>query len=319
MLTALNAFFGLAWAILVVNQKNTKKLFKTLNQHLAPFGFSLSAQHKKRIAFYTAQSAITNHWFSLLRGEKPTAKEVQNAVYLGAFTPIADDLMDGQNITFEELLERNNTESADAILFAFLYTELQPVLRENQLFKSYFKKAHLAQNHSLKQLQKAPISNEELKQISFDKGGFYTTLYRMVLKNKPLPGEEDAIYTLGAIMQLLNDLFDIHKDFHSGVKTLATNTRNIHFMRSELQDLEQKFISQYLALGYPEKTKRKSLASILAIVTRGHVALDYYQNLQGTAVQLDVALYERKTLIVDMEKPGNIWKNLLATAKMIQR
>jgi len=319
MLTALNAFFGLAWAILVVNQKNTKKLFKTLNQHLAPFGFSLSAQHKKRIAFYTAQSAITNHWFSLLRGEKPSAQEITNAIFLGAFTPIADDLMDGQNITFEELLERNNTESADAVLFTFLYKKLAPLLQENLLFKSYFEKAHLAQNHSLKQLQKAPISTEELKQISFNKGGFYTTLYRMVLQNKPLPGEEEAIYTLGAILQLLNDLFDIHKDFHNGVQTLATNTRDIHFMRAELTGLEQKFISQYIALAYPEKAKRASLASVMAIVTRGHVALDYYQNLQGNAAHLNVATYLRKTLIVDMEKPGNIWKNLLATAKMLPR
>lgn len=319
MIEALKAFFGLAWVILKVNSHNTQKLFKELNTVLLPLGFELSEAHKKRIAFYTAQSAITNHWFSLLRGKKPNATEVQNALYLGAFTPIADDLMDGQNITFETLLAQKNTTSADAVLFSYLYKKLALLLTQNALFQEYFQKAHLAQNESLKQLQKEPLSFKELRDISFNKGGFYTTLYRMVLQNNPVVGEEDAIYTLGAIMQLLNDLFDVHKDYHNGVQTLATNWRDISLLRKELLALEQKFITQYLALDYPEKAKRKSLASVLAIVTRGHVALDFYQNLQGNAAQLEIASYTRKQLIVDMEKAGNILRNVRATADHLNR
>lgn len=317
MLPTVSAFFRLAWVILKINRQNTTKLFAELNHELAKNGFALSETHRKRIAFYTAQSAITNHWFCLLRDAKPNATEVQNALYLGAFTPIADDLMDAQNLTFESLLAQKSA-TPDGVLFAFLYQKLQPQLLQNQLFKTYFEKAHAAQNQSLKQLQKEPLTIEELKKISFDKGGFYTTLYRMVLQNKPVAGEEAAIYTLGAIMQLLNDLFDIHKDYHNGVQTLATNTRNIHFMQAELAALESKFLAQYLALDYPQNAKKKSLAAIFAIVTRGHVALQFYQNLQGKNAQLEIANRPRKSLIVDMEKPVNVWKNLVATNRVLK-
>jgi hypothetical protein len=51
----------------------------------------------------------------------------------------------------------------------------------------------------------------------------------------------------------------------------------------------------------------------MAIVTRGHVALAHYRKLQGEATTLDIAAYQRKPLIVDMEKLGNIWRNLKAT------
>jgi hypothetical protein len=103
------------------------------------------------------------------------------------------------------------------------------------------------------------------------------------------------------------------------VQTLATNTRNIPFMQTELAALESTFLAQYVALNYPQKAKKKSLAAIFAIVTRGHVALQFYQNLQGKNAQLEIANRSRKTLIVDMEKPANVWKNLVATHRVLKK
>ncbi len=318
MLRAFIAFVKLAWIILYQNKKNTSRLFAELNNVLKKHGFTLTATQKKRIAFYTAQSVITNHWFSQLRGYKPSKLEIKHALYLGAFTPIADDLMDGQNITFQELATQQDGATADAVLFDYLYAKLAPIMAENALFKSYFEKAHLAQNQSLKQLQKAPLSLEQLKEISYNKGGYYTLLYRAVLLNPLLPHEEEAIYHLGAIMQLLNDLFDLHKDYHNHVQTLVTNTRNIKYIREQEVALRNQFLLHFKQLSYAEKNKKRALAAIMAIVTRGNVALDDYEKIQGENPHIDVAAYPRKTLIVDMELPKNVWRNLVYTNKSIR-
>ena len=315
MIRAFFSFVRLAKVILLTNKKKTNQLYIELNEVLKPYGYNLTDNQKKRIWFYTAQSAITNHWFSQLREFSPTAAEVKNALYLGAFNPIADDLMDENKITFEELKNIDIESSSNAILYQYLYNKLRPLQLNNKLFNAYFKKAHLAQNESLKQLDRKLLTNDELKEISCNKGGFYTMLYRTILENKPVAGEEEAIYTLGSILQLLNDLFDLHKDFHNSVQTLATNTADIHFMRSELENLEFTFKEQFLALEYPKSAIRKSYTSIMAIVTRGHVALDYYEKLQGDDSNLKIEEYERKPLIVDMEKPKNIWLNLKFAAR----
>jgi hypothetical protein len=61
---------------------------------------------------------------------------------------------------------------------------------------------------------------------------------------------------LGAILQVLNDLFDIYKDHHNGVQTLVTNTADIPFIAKELKALESTFMAQYQALDYPATAKQ---------------------------------------------------------------
>lgn len=309
------SFCQLGWAILVQNRKATNALYVELEAQLRTFGFSLTEQHRKRIFFYTAQSAITNFWFSRLRGEKPTSTEIKTALYLGAFTPIADDLMDEHGQTFESLEAQQSNATASHVLFNYLLTELAPHRSINADFERYFKLAHIAQNESLAQLNKVPIALEKLEKITYNKGGYYTTLYRFALNHPPVKGEEEAIYTLGAILQVLNDLFDMHKDYHNRVQTLVTRTADISFIAEKLKVLEIRFRQQFMALDYPERNKRQAYRAIMAIVTRGHVALKQYQRLQGNKRALDIGSYPRKPLIVDMERPGNIWKNLRAAKK----
>jgi hypothetical protein len=89
---------------------------------------------------------------------------------------------------------------------------------------------------------------------------------------------------------VLNDLFDIYKDHHNGVQTLVTNTADIPFIAKELKALESTFMAQYQALDYPATAKQKSLTAIMAIVTRGHVALVQYLKAARHNQKLDVAL-----------------------------
>ena len=315
MFQTLQQFFTIAWVILVQNKRNTHALFEELEAHLNPKGFTLSNEHRKRIAFYTAQSALTNYWFSTLRGEKPTASETKLGLYLGAYTPITDDLMDNTGSTYQQLRTIAPDSSAEACIFNYLWEKMQPSLNANSLFALYFEKAHEAQNESLVQMESTPLGLDELREITFNKGAYATLLYRFLLQNEAKSGEIDAIYTLGAILQVMNDLFDIYKDYHHGAQTLVTNTADIHFIKKSVDGLETKFRSQFFALDYPPRQKKKAWLAIMAIVTRGHIASKHYLDLQGNSAKIDIATYPRKPLIVDMEKLGNVWKNVIETNK----
>jgi hypothetical protein len=315
MLQTLQQFFAIAYVILVQNKRNTYALFEELEAHLNPKGFALSNEHRKRIAFYTAQSALTNYWFSTLRGKKPTASETKLGLYLGAYTPITDDLMDNTGSTYQQLRTIAPDSSAEASMFNYLWEKMQPSLKTNTSFAYYFEKAHEAQNESLVQMEPTPLGLNQLREITFNKGAYATLLYRFLLQNEAKEGEVDAIYTLGSILQVMNDLFDIYKDYQNGAQTLVTKTADIHFVKKTLDELEAKLRSQFFTLDYPPRQKQKSWLAIMAIVTRGHIALNHYLDLQGNSAKIDIATYPRKPLIVDMEKLGNIWKNVIETSK----
>ena len=311
------SFCKLSWAIFVRNRWRTFNLLLKLDARLSLDGYTISPQNRKRIYFYTAQSAITTYWFSMLRGYKPTRDETQTALLLGAFTPIADDLMDSTGQSFQALEIDEKLLSAESAMFHFFLNELKAQKKTNKWFATYFDLAHNAQDESLKQLQNEPLDLNLLETITYNKGGYYTTLYRFALNHPPVKGEEEAIYTLGAILQVLNDLFDMHKDYHNGVQTLVTRTADIHFIAEKLKVLEARFRQQFMALDYPSTNKKKAFRAIMAIVTRGHVALAQFQKLQGDKPTLDIGSYARKPLIVDMEKPVNIWRNMKATKEVL--
>ncbi len=311
------SFLKLGKCVLIHNKSRTHKLFDELQSELQKSGFSLAEKHKKRIEFYTAQSAITNYWFSTLRGEKPSASEVKNALYLGAFTPIMDDLMDELNMTFENLLAQKSTDREEGVLFHFLMKKLQPIMQNSCAFRHFFERAHVAQNQSLRQLQKSPLSDDELEILSQQKGGYYTLLYRALLHNKLLAHEEECIYQLGGILQLSNDIFDMYKDFHQGVQTLAIKHPDIAFLKQLFHSYLLDFKDIYWQMPYAQSCKKNAFAAIMAIVCRTQVALDYYEKLQGKNQLLDIAAFSRKAMIADMEKPTNIWKTLVATNKAI--
>jgi hypothetical protein len=311
-------FLRIAWVILVKNNWYTHRTLYALQKELNLYNMTLSEPIKKRIQFYTAQSAITNLWFSTLRGYRPTKEEVEYAQWLGAFTPIADDLMDDEGTPFEVLEMNPSNHTPSHILFTFLIEKLKPLRTKKPDFDTYFGKAtYFAQNESLKQLSKEPLALEEITKITYDKGGYATLLYRMILQNSAVEGEENCIYTLGAILQLLNDLFDMHKDYHNGAQTLVTRTADVSYIRRLLKDLETNFVKSYFSLDYQSKNIEESLIAILAITTRGYVALEQYEKLQGVDSQINISAYSRKPLIVDMEKLENIWKSFRITIQLM--
>jgi hypothetical protein len=281
-------------------------------------GVTLSSAEKQRIQFYTVQSSLTNQWFTTLRGHQPGIHEQAQALVLGAFTPLADDWMDENKLTFSGLAEKAESGDTQYAAVALLYGKLQEECKQNKEFQYWFDRAHRAQDQSIKQLAQAPLTEEELLNITFEKGGAYTVLYRFILKNPPTEGEIEAIYTLGGILQLVNDLFDVHKDWHNGVQTLVTRCTSIFDLVRLFDQRVNEFYLRYRSLNYPHRNIEQSLLEISLIISRGYVAIRQLKELEAETGKFHPAFFSRKQLIVDMEKPQNIVRGFLETYQLMR-
>jgi len=318
----LQAYLSLGFEVFLKNKLRTMAFLSDLQKK---FGISLTNEQIRRINFYTIQSSLTNNWFSTLTGHKPGKEVLQNALHLGAITPIADSLMDdfGFHHTeiFEQLKTKDPSPSNHVRLAGHLYEQI--IRSQDEVSARYFKEVVRLQDLSLKQLQKDKLSFEELYEISYAKGGYSTLLYRSVLGTPLISGEEEAIYHLGGILQLTNDMFDVYKDYKNGQQTLFTNSEDIGKLRSMYVELIEEMYARFLALKYPTKNIKQALSRIFIVLSRGMVCINQLVECQKRTDNIfRIDQYERTELICDMEKVLNIIKSIIicnSLRKLIER
>ena len=309
----LHIYISMAYKVYWLNMKHTNKLIKELNQVLKKTGGSLNKAQIKRIKFYTDLNCITNSWFCTLRGQKTIAEEEMYAIYLGAITPLLDDLTDSLKLTSVEIMEKLNssddTTSDEMVLARYIYAQLTN--NRNEDFYNAVEEALVAQDTSLKQLEKDKLNDKELKNITYVKGCTSTLLYRIILCNQLKSGEKEAIYSLGYLLQLTNDMFDVYKDYHKKQQTLYTNSTDLIQLYHEYKTTLDKMILQFMYLDYDYKNIKKCLCEISTITSRGMVCSDQLLLCQKkTNGIFKIGQYTRKQLKCDMEKLSNIIKSI---------
>ena len=316
---AIQAFIKTGYGLYFVNRFRYQRLLSELNAYLQPSGLLLDDQLKKRIWNYTLQSAATNTWFAELRGYKASKMEINAGIYLGAYTPVHDDLVDEHSLDHEaivQLQEEKNTGNIHYALISFLYKKLKDNIPDIHRFNHYFQLCGEAQTASLQQLNPQSIELPALQKITFDKGGYATLLYRNILQNKLLKGEEDAIYNLGASLQLVNDMFDVYKDHQNHVQTLPSSLPDLNLIATIFKEKVQSTITSFSQLSYPTNQKENMLWLLKIMLSRGFVCLEQLQSLPGALNSFSPGNYTRQQLICDMEKPKNIGRSLAVASKL---
>ena len=223
--------------------------------------------------------------------------------------------MDSSGLTHLELvsfIESGNKKSSVSVrLLQYLFNKLKTTTKDFSVFEHYFKIAGEAQTESIKQIKEKKLTNSELRKISYDKGGYFTLLYRSVLNNPLIENEEKAIYSLGNILQLTNDIFDAHKDHQNKQQTLVNISQDLNNLNNEFLELTDNTIRQFCSLTYPSKNIKSALYEIIPVITRGIVCLDQFLKLQANNNGVfDLEKFTRKELICDMEKTKNIKKSI---------
>ena len=155
------------------------------------------------------------------------------------------------------------------------------------------------------------LSRQDIREITFNKGGVSLLFYRSVFEHRLASGEAEALYHAGALMQLGNDIFDVWKDYRDGINTLVTSCSNI----SEVKEVYSEQLGRTLALfrqtGYGRRNVSRFLHKFVLGISRCHVCLDQLERLERkTADRFIPSSYSREEMICDMEKPANMLRSL---------
>ena len=259
--------------------------------------------------------AIVGEGFCTLRGAKMTQTERLAATYQGALTGLYDDFFDKSGLADDEIKSMMADPggycpvSSLERLFVNFLEKVHENVDDKTSFNYYFKKVFDAQVKSKKQLQ--DLGWDEIKEITFDKGGYSLLFYRSVFQHELREGEEDAFFNIGGLMQLGNDIFDVHKDLQAGIRTLLTGTENIDEVRQEFRSRLEKSIFGIKKLDYRKKNINNHLNKFLLGISRCFVCLDQLEKLQNkTGGRFIPSAYSRQELICDMEKPLNLLKSM---------
>lgn len=276
------------------------------------------ADLKKLRGYYgLAVPAVLGEAFAALRGKKVTASERLCSTAQGAMTGLGDDFFDRQRLSdagVKALVEdpgaQNGNTASEKLFLRFYTTALSlapdPTAMQQQLLKVFH-----AQLMS-KQQKKGGLNYEVIKDITLRKGAESVLFYRTAFGHPMEKGEEKALYALGGLMQLSNDIFDVYPDLQDNVDTLVTTTKHIHELRSLYLALLQIGQAAAYRSGYPAANVKRFLDILsIGIFSRCLVCLDQLEkNEKRSGNEFKPLLYKRKDLVCDMDTALNKWRSV---------
>lgn len=260
--------------------------------------------------------AIVGEGFCTLRGSNMSSKERIANTYQGALTGLYDDFFDKTHINHSEILsmmsapENYQAKTSLERLFIHFLTKVHHKLPDPAAFNHSFQQVYEAQVESGEQLS-ADISFDNIKEITLRKGGYSLLFYRSVFENPLSTEEETALFNVGALMQLGNDIFDVWKDAPQKIKTLVTDCDHIDEVRKVFDQQLSKSISLVKQSGFSDKNIRRYLNKLLLGISRCYVCLDQLEHLEKFSNgKFSPSAYSREQMLCDMEKPANMIRSI---------
>ena len=260
--------------------------------------------------------AIVGEGICTLRGTPMNERERRASSYQGTLTGLYDDFFDKTHLTEDEIRAmmddpaRYKASSSLESLFIQFLQEVHKNLYDKALFNVYFDRVFSAQIESKKQANEG-LSHAAIKEITFLKGGNSVLFYRSIFEHSMQDGEEEALFHIGALMQLGNDIFDVYKDEKAGIRTLPTSCAQIDDVRIIFTTQLNKSIGLIRNTGYRQQDISHYINKLVLGISRCFVCMNQLESLQQkTGGRFLPSEYSRKELICDMEKPGNIMRAL---------
>ena len=260
--------------------------------------------------------------YKMLYGEEFTKEERKRATLFGILTPLGDDLFDVYNLPIEKITQLTfEPENYQAALFA------EKVVKEIQasLLKVVpHKKEYLAASKDVLDLQvataaqtKKNIETTLLEEITFRKGAVSVIIYHQILNESANEQMLKVLNEVGGLYQLGNDLFDVYKDTRDGIQTIPNSCKDFNELKKKFMEKVSYMNQLIYSLPY-EKEKLEKFSIILhSINARSMVAIEEWTAFQDKyGKDVDLKRFERKALIIDMEKPRLFVRWLYHTWKL---
>lgn len=252
--------------------------------------------------------------YKRLYGETLTAEERKRATLFGILTPVGDDLFDIDKLDSESIQQITfHPEIFNATTFSsHVAKEIQTYLLNTVPYKEAYIKASKdvldIQVETIRQT-KPDISKEEMQRITYTKGAVSVIIYHQCLDEAADAQMLEVLFLIGSLYQLSNDIFDLYKDVRDNIYTLVNTCDDYVQFKKDFIERARLQNEKIYALPYAKKDKEDFCIVMNTINARSLVAIDQFiatQKKYGS--KIDWRKLNRKNMIVDMEKPGNIIK-----------
>lgn len=297
-----------------------KQIFKQkafVYKYLHPFLSKYHTENDGSLTDYDFEK-ITNYYgigSPVLAGEsiahllniKVGSTERKTLTLMAAITGLFDDFFDrsyqssdrikGLMSLSPECPPQNSHEK----LFCDLVREILLISPDKKRLNEFANRVFEAQVLSLEQKNKNS-KWEDLLRITYKKGGESLLFYRCSFSNQISDQEIECLLRIGGLIQVCNDIFDINKDIKEGIRTVATETKDIKVLRRKVQKLYKETF-EYCKIAIPSKNMIVFLQQIKIIVSQSFVALRFYEKAQRrNSKHFTPQKYSRELLICDMGK-----------------
>jgi len=312
----------------IKKQKQYNKTFLVpyLHELENKYGGKFRDEQKKKILDYYGLfiTSFLCSSFTRLRGRPLSAAERKRCTLFGILTPVGDDLFDEDKLNIESIRAITyNPENFTATTFsAKVAKEIQHFLLADVPHKeAYLLAATNVLNIQIETARQTnpAISVPELENITYTKGAVSVIIYHQCLDDAADKQMKEALFLIGSLYQLGNDIFDLYKDVRDNIYTLVNTCADYTALRRSFLERVQLQNQKIMALPYAEKNKKEFCFVMNTINARAVVALDQFVKLQKkTGSKINWQQLQRKHMIVDMEKPFNFLKWLYYIYKLAE-
>ena len=305
----------------VKNQILKQKAF--VHQYLHPILSKYHTHNDGSLTEYDFEK-ITNYYgigSPVLAGEsiahlldiKVGAQERKILTLMAAITGLFDDFFDRSYQSSDRIKGLMNLSpeylphNAHEKLFCDLVREILLISPDKKRLNEFANRVFEAQVLSLQQKNKNS-KWEELLHITYRKGGESLLFYRCSFPSKISDQELECLRRVGGLIQVCNDIFDVNKDIKEGIRTVATETKDIKILRQKVQRLYKETF-EYCRIAIPSRGMNVFLQQIKIIVSQSFVALKFYENTQKkNGKNFTPQKYPRELLICDMAKRKHLFQ-----------
>ncbi len=278
-----------------------------------------SDEQLKKIKFYYGLfiPAVLCASYKRLYQESFSDEERKRAALFGILTPVGDDLFDIDKVDETEIRNITYAPATSSVtsFAALVAKEIQTFLLQDVPYKDDYLEAakHVFEIQiETKKQTLFTISDEELERITFAKGGYSVIIYHSILNNKATTAMMSALFNIGGLMQLTNDVFDMRKDLRDGIVTIPNRCTDFGALKKYFLQKVKFTNNSIYTLPFPKKNKEEFSIIMNFIISRGLVALDQMISVENKRGRpLDFKQLTRKELICDMQKPFNVLRWLL--------
>lgn len=274
---------------------------------------------KKILFYYSLMVPAICDAFLQLHNRKTNHRERERLLHYFLCTSIFDNFFDRNELTDDEIFnitfnpQKWQPKNFNESISLNSHNLLSSFVKDKTYYKGILKKVYDVQVASRKQFDEN-ITYQELEHITIEKGGNAVLLTALFLDHQSNAIELEARFILGAIIQFVNDLYDIYRDLQNGIETIPTRLTSIEPFKTNYLQLVTKLKDKLNEIDASSNNKLSLKISLMSICALGIIAIEQLEKLQDNSHQLpNLKTVARKSLIIDMEKFSNLYKFIKTT------